>query len=184
MSAPDQFEIDFKRAVYPTAEMMEHARREFSEESLAIAWAAGGDRDWWNALPEYQRRAWLLRYLCEQAHAEQVSWMNGRRMWSCGCAIGYGRRLKQRGTQCARCGTEIRLQLKPRPTAMRSPQQVLAAEEESYRHHEQHAQRWALEIEEAFKQGKPLPFKPDPQFRWLLDWAYQLTKIPKECLVQ
>jgi hypothetical protein len=40
------------------------------------------------------------------------------------------------------------------------------------------AERWAKEIEEAWKQRKPCPIIPEPAYRWVLDWAFRIAKVP------
>jgi hypothetical protein len=179
----EQFTIDFEKTVWPTVEMLERAREEFTDESLACAWAFGGDRTAWRSLKSYERSAWITRYLCAREQCQQTAWMNSRPMWSCECAVGYGRRLKHRGTTCGRCGAVIQLHLKPRDFfGLRSPGAVLRAEEEDYQRKKEMAERWAVEIGKAFKENKPCPFRPAPGFEWLLDWAFEIATVPRQCL--
>lgn len=44
------------------------------------------------------------------------------------------------------------------------------------------AMRWAMEIEEAWKEGRPCPIKPEPSKQWIFDWAFRLAKVPAQCL--
>lgn len=44
------------------------------------------------------------------------------------------------------------------------------------------ATRWAMEIEEAWKAGKPCPIIPEPRFKWVLDWAFDIAKVPRHAI--
>lgn len=66
---------------------------------------------------------------------------------------------------------------RPLPT----PRHVIEAEDESYQRNKEHAMLWAHQLEEAWKEGKPCPIRPTPEFRWLLDWAFRLAKVPTTC---
>lgn len=44
------------------------------------------------------------------------------------------------------------------------------------------AERWAAEIQAAFKDGKPCPIIPVPRNRWVLDWAFQIALVPRDCV--
>lgn len=116
---------------------------QWTDESLCIVWACDGfpDEDWWKGLPQYQRNAWLNRYLCERDMAAH-----------------WGR-------------------------VPRSAKTVIAAEEEDYERYREWAERWAQEIDACFKAGTPLTIRPVAKYEWLLEWAFQISTVPRKCVV-
>jgi hypothetical protein len=72
MNEPEQFEIDFTRPISPWADTEREEAKRWTPEALCILWVCGGrdDREWWGALPEYERQTWRSRYATERAAAD------------------------------------------------------------------------------------------------------------------
>lgn len=59
---------------------------------------------------------------------------------------------------------------------------VAGMREESFQHTKRLAESWAEDIRKAFKEGRPCPIRPEPAFAYVLDWAFQIATVPRECL--
>jgi hypothetical protein len=56
------------------------------------------------------------------------------------------------------------------------------AADEYYNNRKALAESWAAEIRQAFLQQRPCPIKPEPQYRWVLEWAFTLAQMTPENL--
>lgn len=68
---------------------------------------------------------------------------------------------------------------------MIEPGYAVAMEEEEYRHSRQLAESWAVDLRQAFLEGKPCPIKPVPGLlgtEWILRWAFDLAAVPAASL--
>lgn len=61
---------------------------------------------------------------------------------------------------------------------MRTVIQADAENERRYQEKKAEAERMAVEIRAAFAAGKKCPFRMEPNFQWMLDWAIQLSCVP------
>jgi hypothetical protein len=65
---------------------------------------------------------------------------------------------------------------------MRSAGYLEAMAEDAFRLNKALAEHWAEEIRVAFKRRQPCPIIPEPDFEWILDWAFLLAQVPSESL--
>ncbi len=66
---------------------------------------------------------------------------------------------------------------------MRSAAFLAQLNEFGYQEAKRHAEYWARDLREAFVQRKPCPIIPEPRYRWILDWAFQLAQLHPDNLV-
>jgi len=57
---------------------------------------------------------------------------------------------------------------------------VEALADHDFRQHEKLAQAWANDLREAFKERRPCPIIPEPRYRHVLDWAFNLAQLDRE----
>ncbi len=65
---------------------------------------------------------------------------------------------------------------------MREYDSLMIDAEEHYQEGKKMAAAWAEEIRQAFKQGKPCPIRPTFWYEHVLEWAFQMACVPRECL--
>lgn len=122
-------------------------------------WAESAEREARNWTPEALARAW--------ASQGDPDWWNTipayeRRAW-----VGRWKHEQER----LAAGLTVR-----------NPEHVLAIAEAEYANALALAKLWAEDIRHAFLDGRPCPIKPAPNFRHILDWAFQLAAIPRQCM--
>jgi hypothetical protein len=86
----------------------------------------------------------------------------------------------ERNTWVMHYKTEVALAGPDKP--IRSARQVHAALYSAHDTFRTLAIGWALEIEEAWKAGKPCPIIPEPRTKWVLDWAFNIAKVPRHAI--
>ena len=128
---------------------------------------------YFNRLAHEEAKHWTEEALC-------VAWLSGRNAmdWEWWRGLKNYERANhlndyQAGREAVECGRKM-------PT----PGYLQAKREEEWRETQAIAKRWASEIREAFKDGRPCPFKVDrlSRFSVALDLAIDLAGIPPACL--
>lgn len=65
---------------------------------------------------------------------------------------------------------------------MRPAGYLEAMADHAYSIERERAESWAKVIQEDFKAGRPCSIKPAPDYEWVLNWAFQIALVPRECV--